>query len=113
MQETEVKPDISMFGRNMTNEQFHYMDSSGSFPKLHTDSSCCSEHVLSPEFTCEKEVQSEPKWNELDGALDFQFDSLDKFLEDVPFEPQVYQFPAEQTQVSPLQDMFMYLQKPF
>lgn len=109
MQEIEVKPDISMLGQSTRNEQLHYMDSSDSFPRLHTDSSC-SEHVLSPEFTCEKEVQSEPKWNDLDKAFDFQFDSLDRFLEDIQFEPQVYQFPAEQY---PIQDTFAYLQKPF
>lgn len=32
---------------------------SDSIPRLNTDSSC-SEHVLSPEFTCEREVQSQP-----------------------------------------------------
>ncbi|XP_073012848.1 NAC transcription factor 32-like [Typha latifolia] len=36
-------------------------DGSDSLPRLYTDSSC-SEHVLSPEFTCELEVQSQPKW---------------------------------------------------
>lgn len=108
MQETEMKPEISMLEPTMTTDQLHYMDSSDSFPRLHTDSSC-SEHVLSPEITCEKEVQSEPKWNYLANAFDFQFDSLDTLLEDVPFEPQGYQFPAEQNQVSPAQDMFMYM----
>ncbi|KAL8166127.1 hypothetical protein V2J09_007626 [Rumex salicifolius] len=47
-----------------------HFDTSESVPRLHTDSSC-SEHVVSPEFTCEREVQSEPKWKDLETALDF------------------------------------------
>ncbi|XP_065015342.1 NAC domain-containing protein 48-like [Musa acuminata AAA Group] len=34
---------------------------SDSMARLHADSSC-SEHVRSPEFTCEREVQSQPRW---------------------------------------------------
>ncbi|KAJ6413670.1 putative proteinC DOMAIN-CONTAINING PROTEIN 2-LIKE [Salix viminalis] len=87
------------------------MDTSESAPRLHTDSSC-SEHVLSPEFTCEKEVQSQQKlWNdELDNALDFNFNYIDDGFQDDPFASQV-QFQMDQ--LSPLQDMFMYSQRPF
>jgi hypothetical protein len=89
---------------------FLYMDTSDSIPRLNTDSSS-SEHVLSPEVTCEKEVQSQPKWNDqLDNAFDFNFNYIDDGFQDYPFASQD-QFQLDQ--LSPLQDMFMYLQKPF
>ncbi|XP_052191155.1 NAC domain-containing protein 2 [Diospyros lotus] len=85
-----------------------YLDSSDSVPKLHTDSSC-SEHVVSPEFACEREVQSEPskltEWEK--AALEFPFNYMDATMEGA-FTPQF-----QSNQMSPLQDMFMYLQKPF
>jgi len=86
------------------------MDTSDSTPRLHTDSSC-SEQVLSPELTCEREVQSQPKsWNDqLDSAFDFNFNYIDDGFQDDPFASQV-QFQMDQ--LSPLQDMFMYLQRP-
>lgn len=75
-----------------------YLDTSDSVPRLHTDSSC-SEHVLSPEFACEREVQSEPtKMIEWEQAA-FPFNYVDATM--------------DTTFTSPLQDMFMYLQKPF
>lgn len=114
----EQKPDIKNSAQNMTmypqqspmNDLLH-MDTSDSLPRLHTDSSC-SEHVLSsPEIACDKEVQSEAKWNELENAFDdFQFNYLDSFQDNNPFGSQV-QYQMEQ--LSPLQDMFMLLQKPF
>ncbi|KAJ6920078.1 NAC domain-containing protein 2-like [Populus alba x Populus x berolinensis] len=76
-----------------TMNDYVYFDTSDSVPRLHTDSSC-SEHVVSPEFTCE--VQSNP-YNYLDSTMDIPFAS---------------QFQGNH-QMSPLQDMFMYLQKPF
>ncbi|KAJ6681632.1 putative proteinC DOMAIN-CONTAINING PROTEIN 2-LIKE [Salix koriyanagi] len=76
-----------------TVNDYVYFDTSDSVPRLHTDSSC-SEHVVSPEFTCE--VQSNP-YNYLDATMDLPFTS---------------QFQGNY-QMSPLQDMFMYLQKPF
>ncbi|TXG60261.1 hypothetical protein EZV62_014834 [Acer yangbiense] len=106
------KPDIRNSGQNMlfppnpiAGDLLH-MDSSESVPLLQTDSSC-SEHVLSPEeVTCDREVQSEPKWNELDYAFgDIQFNYMD-FGNDL-FDPQI------QYQMDPLQDMFTLLQKPF
>ncbi|XP_022740811.1 NAC domain-containing protein 2-like [Durio zibethinus] len=119
----DQKPNILMNGQNMTalpqkqpssvsimNDLFQ-TDASDSVPRLHADSSS-SEQVLSPEITCGKEVQSEPKWNELQpsNALDFQFNYMDDGFQDDPFASQA-QYQMEQ--LSPLQDMFMYLQKPF
>ncbi|KAK6125563.1 hypothetical protein DH2020_040697 [Rehmannia glutinosa] len=49
------------FTSQRMNDYMHF-DASDSLPKLHTDSSS-SEHVLSPS---DKEVQSEPKWNDRD-----------------------------------------------
>lgn len=72
----EMKPEIKMYGHDdFRNEHQLYTDTSDSVPRLHTDSSCTEEHVLSPEVTCSKEVQSEIKWNELDPvAASFDFD---------------------------------------
>ncbi|GFP84144.1 protein ataf2 [Phtheirospermum japonicum] len=58
------------------------------------------EHVLSPEF---KEVQSEPKWSELENSLDFQLNYMDAFQDD-PFGSQIQYN-------DPFQDMFAYTQK--
>jgi hypothetical protein len=82
-----------------------YFDTSDSIPKLHTDSSC-SEHVVSPEFA--SEVQSEPKWNEWEKNLEFPYNYVDATLSS-GFGSQ---FQAN-NQMSPLQDMFMYLPKSF
>jgi|UniRef100_A0A2N9ECK1 hypothetical protein len=116
MEEEEQKPNIIMSGLNtivtqpmISNDQLH-MDTSESVPRLHTDSSC-SEHVLSPEVTWEKEVQSEPKWNEneMENAFDkldyLQFNYMDGLADDL-FAPQI-QFQMDQ--LSPLQDIFKYL----
>ncbi|XWS33113.1 hypothetical protein CRYUN_Cryun22dG0050600 [Craigia yunnanensis] len=117
----DQKPNILLNGQNMAalsqqqQQQPSSMsmmndllqtDASYSVPRLNTESSS-SEHVLSPEIKCEKEVQSESKWNELSNAPDFQFNYMDGFQDD-PFANQV-QFQMDQ--LSPLQDMFMY--KPF
>lgn len=83
-----------------------YFDNSDSIPKLHTDSSC-SEQVVSPEFA--SEVQSEPKWNEWEKNLDFSYNYVDATLGNNGFASQF----QGGGQMSPLQDMFMYLQKPF
>ncbi|KAI4343477.1 hypothetical protein L6164_010820 [Bauhinia variegata] len=84
-----------------------YMDTSDSGPRVHTDSSS-SEHVVSPDMTWDKEVQSEPKWNDLvlgvGDAFDLQFNYMDNFSADDPFAP------GQTNNLSPLQDMFMYLQ---
>lgn len=85
---------------------YMYFDTSDSIPKLHTDSSC-SEHVVSPEFA--SEVQSEPKWNEWEKNLEFPYNYVDATLGNNGFGSQF----QSGNQMSPLQDMFMYLQKPF
>ena len=82
-----------------------YFDTSESVPKLHTDSSC-SEHVVSPEFA--SEVESEPKWNEWDKNFDFQYNYADTTLNN-GFGSQLQGI----NQMSPLQDIFMFHQKPF
>ncbi|XP_022990958.1 NAC domain-containing protein 2-like [Cucurbita maxima] len=83
-----------------------HFETSDSIPRLHADSSC-SEHVVSPEFAT-SEVQSEPKWKEFQNAFDFRYNYIDNSLDQefaTPFQGG--------NQMSPLQDMFMYLQKPF
>ncbi|KAI4385195.1 hypothetical protein MLD38_003249 [Melastoma candidum] len=120
--EVEEKPASWMLNQNyyaalppppppapkMSNDTLH-MDTSESVPKLHTESSC-SGHVLSPDLTADKEVQSVPKWNECDNSFDVQFGSMDSFLDGSFATPQgQYQLDG----VSPFQDMFMGLQKPF
>lgn len=89
--------------RTAAGDDYVYFDTSDSVPRLHTDSSC-SEHVVSPEFTCE--VQSEPKYWEK--TLDFPFNYMDATL-DNGFGAQF----QSTNQMSPLQDMFMYMHKPF
>ncbi|KAK8653478.1 hypothetical protein V6N13_127474 [Hibiscus sabdariffa] len=122
----DQKPNILMHGQNMAalsqqhrlssmsmmNDDHIQTDASDSVPRLHTDSSS-SGQVLSPEVTWEKEVQSQPKWNELqlsNNGFDFGFSYMDGGFQDDPFASQV-QYQMEQ--LSPLQDMFMYLQKPY
>ncbi|XP_028766004.1 NAC domain-containing protein 2 [Neltuma alba] len=112
--EHETKPEINM----VANDQL-YMDTSESVQRLHTDSSC-SEHVVSPDVTCcEKEVQSEPKWNELplglkDDAFDFELNYMDNMNSNFTgYDAFVPQGQYQMNQLSPLQDMFMYLPKPF
>ncbi|CAJ1974842.1 unnamed protein product [Sphenostylis stenocarpa] len=109
-QEKETKPEIHKLG----NGQF-YMDSSDSTPRLQTDSSC-SEQVVSPDVTYEREVQSDPKWNDLElqleNAFDFEYNYFDNnnLSVDDPFGSVEFQMGQ---QLSPLQDMLMYLQKPY
>ncbi|GAB2277282.1 NAC domain-containing protein [Dionaea muscipula] len=89
-------PDSSSVGSGHT----HSPDGSGSG----------SGHTHSSEITYDKEVQSEPKWNELEKALDFQFSYMDSFEND-PFGAQA-QAQAQvqfQDQLSPFGDMFLYL----
>lgn len=104
--ENETKPQIKM------NSDQLYTDTSDSVPRFHTDSSG-SDHVVSPDVTCDKEVQSEPKWNEFVlgpdpvSAFDFQLNLMDDG-EDDPFAPQVQ---YQMNQLSGWQDVFMYLPK--
>lgn len=82
-----------------------YFDASDSVPRLHTDSSC-SEQVMSSEFT--SEVQSQPRLNLKEECSVFPYNYMEDSLENSFYS----QFPIV-NQMSPLQDMFMYLQKPF
>lgn len=111
----DKKPDIAL--RNFPNDHL-YMDTSDSIPKphshTHTTDSSCTEHVLSPEITYDnREAQSQPKWNNgfenNNNAFD-NFNYMEGFLDQDPFGSQV-QFQLDQ--LSPLQDMFTFLQKPF
>ncbi|KAF8027462.1 hypothetical protein BT93_E0383 [Corymbia citriodora subsp. variegata] len=113
--EMEIKPQIVMpaalnpyapppYRHSPTATDHMSKDSSESVQRLHTDSSC-SEHVVSPDLACEKEVQSEAKWEDWEKALDFQFGSMDDFLDDVFTQGQF-----QLDQFSPLQEMSVYLQ---
>ncbi|KAH0460657.1 hypothetical protein IEQ34_011320 [Dendrobium chrysotoxum] len=88
-----------------------YFDTSESLPRLHADSSC-SEHVLSPDFTCEREVQSQPKWGEIERSLGLGINNIDAAagaggfsMDDGMFSPLL--------RGNSFQDLMMYLQKPF
>ncbi|KAK3411335.1 hypothetical protein EUGRSUZ_I00100 [Eucalyptus grandis] len=116
--EMEIKPQIVMpaalnpytspqYADSPMTTDHMYTDSSEFLPKLHTDSSC-SEHAASPGSACEKEVQSEVKWDDWEKALDFQFGSVDDFLDDALVQGQF-----QLDQFSPLEDMSMYLQQSF
>nr|AOC59210.1 NAC transcription factor 27 [Haloxylon ammodendron] len=115
----DEKPVISMPGQTGSmgfsaptsmpqakNDLLHF-DTSDSIPRCHTDTSG-STHVASPEFMCDKEVQSDPKWNEMGkGGMDFpsSFNYMDSFPED-PFGPPA-QF--QHDQMTNFQDIFMLL----
>ncbi|KAJ8450304.1 hypothetical protein Cgig2_004761 [Carnegiea gigantea] len=95
-------------------EYAHLDTTSDSMPPPRESTTSGSEHVVSPpsEFTCEREVQSEPKWSdmELEKALEFPFNYVDATaMDNNPFAP---------TQMFPLGDMFTFtftqqMQKPF
>uniref|UniRef100_A0A7C9EY09 NAC domain-containing protein n=2 Tax=Opuntia streptacantha TaxID=393608 RepID=A0A7C9EY09_OPUST len=111
--EEDKKPEI--FSHRTTYAHFDTNSDSVPPPRLHTESTTsCSEHVVSPsEFTCDREVQSEPKWKEMEfeKTLDFPYNYVDATM-DTAFASQ-FQGAAAANQMSPLQDMFMFLQKPF
>nr|AXJ94107.1 NAC domain containing transcription factor NAC7 [Fagopyrum tataricum] len=83
----------------LENELSHY-EMSDSIPRYHTTDSSGSDHVLSPEVTWDKEVQS----NATENTINFGFDYSDPFSND-PFEQSIG---FQQDELSPLQDMFMY-----
>ncbi|KAI3768631.1 hypothetical protein L2E82_19461 [Cichorium intybus] len=106
--ETETKPNITLYSpvaktasfqaqssvpHHVMDDRFNF-DSSDSVPTLHTDSS--SEH--------EREVQSEAK------REDFQYNYMDPFTDDA-FTPQSQYY--NDFQLSPLQDIFMFMPKSF
>ncbi|XP_068649447.1 NAC domain-containing protein 2-like [Aristolochia californica] len=106
MDPVEQKPEMST---HVTD--FAYFDSSDSIPRLHTTDSSCSEQVVSTEFACEREVQSQPKWKEWERALEIPTNNMDATVGRDPFQQ------LESVQLSPVfntySDMYMYLHKPF
>lgn len=83
----------------------HTGSSDGSGP-THSRDGSTSRCVHSFEIVHDMEVQSEPRWNELEKALDFQFDDMDSFT-NVPFACRAHvQF---QDPLSPSTDMFTHL----
>ncbi|KAL2528306.1 NAC domain-containing protein 2 [Forsythia ovata] len=101
---TQVQPALA--SQLVKNDHLHF-EASESFPKLHTDSSS-SEHALSAEFMGDKEVQSVPTWNDFEKPLDYKRNYKDGFQYD-PFVSQM----QYNDQFSLLDDVFMYMQKPF
>lgn len=87
----------------MVYDDFVYLDTSDSIPRLHTDSSC-SEHVLSPE------VESAPKLSEWEkSAVEFPFSYLDAG-DGASFMGSQFQ---GNYQMEPMHDLFAYVSKPF
>ncbi|GAB2287219.1 NAC domain-containing protein [Dionaea muscipula] len=107
---------------NMDNPVPFHFDTSDSIQLCHTDSSMGSGHTHSPDgsgsgsgvthspdFTYDKEVVSEPKWNELDNSFDFQqLSYMDSFVND-PFAGPAAQVQFQDQQLSAFGDMLMYL----
>ncbi|CAJ1937757.1 unnamed protein product [Sphenostylis stenocarpa] len=106
----EIKPEIKMYDHDHLRSNQLYMDSSDSVPRLNTDSSC-SEQVVSPDGTCEREVQSE--WNNLglgpDLVSGFDFNLMDLSADDA-FAPEAQ---YQMNQPSPWHEMLAYLPKTF
>ncbi|KAL2924614.1 NAC domain-containing protein 2 [Bienertia sinuspersici] len=115
----DQKPVISMPGQTgpmvftspspigpAKNDLLHF-DTSDSVPRCHTDTSG-SNQVASPEFMCDKEVQSDPKWNEVGKPVDFpSFNYMDSFPDDPFGPPAAAQF--QHDQMTNFQDIFMLL----
>nr|XP_010910754.1 NAC domain-containing protein 48 [Elaeis guineensis] len=93
-----------------------HFDPADSMPRLHADSSC-SEQVLSPEVTWEREVQSQPQaaWSHWEKALNVPLnnDGAAAAAGGVEFFPQLEPGSLEPEFSDPLQDILMYLGKPF
>ncbi|XP_047330753.1 NAC domain-containing protein 2-like [Impatiens glandulifera] len=86
-------------------------DSSESIPRANTDSSGSGHWTSSPEFI--SEIQSEPTWDELEKAMNFGFNYMDTYPDNIfdlttemKFQPQDQYFPFQQ-------DMFMHSHNPF
>lgn len=97
----EDKKPVIMTSSSLVHKDFMCLEACDSVPRL--DSSC-SEHVVSPEFTCEREVQSQP-------VLNFPFNYIDvSSVENFNalFGSQQYQ---SSFHVDPVHDMFTYLTK--
>lgn len=106
----DEKPNITNNMVQLPIQNHLQMDTSDSIPRMHTDSSSGSDPVTSPELTWDKEVQSQPKWGEAADLDFFEFNYMDSFSmpEDDPFGGQVQ---VQMDHLSPLQDMFSYLQR--
>ncbi|CAN6459177.1 unnamed protein product [Victoria cruziana] len=105
-----IQPSATQPRDRPANDMFH-MESSDSLPRLNTDSSC-SEHVLSPpEFTCDREVQSELKWKEWERGFDSSFDSF--FNNSNNFFPQLDPQWTQPLSRDPSLSNVSYLQRPF
>lgn len=102
------QPSQSFASQGM-NDYMHF-DTSESVPKWQQTDSSSSEHVLSSEFICDKEVESHPKWSEIDSYLESQLNYMDGFQESL-FNSQMQQQYNEQFPMFP--DMYAYMQKPF
>ncbi|CAI9777542.1 unnamed protein product [Fraxinus pennsylvanica] len=101
---TKVLPAIAP---RLLKSDYLHSEASESVPKLHADSSS-SEHALSPKFMVDKEVQSEPTWNDFQKPIDHQHNYKDGFEYD-PFVSQMHY----NDQFSSFDNVFMYMQKPF
>jgi hypothetical protein len=88
-----------------------YFDTSESVPlNPYNGDSSCSEHVLSPEFKCEEEVDSQSSnyWGNWENALGMGFNNEFAINGFGPVSPTGFcRDPVFQS------DMFTYLQKPF
>lgn len=89
-----------------------YFDTSESVPlnPYNNGDSSCSEHVLSPEFPCEKEVESQASsyWGDWENTLGLGFNNETAINGFGPVSPAGFcRDPVFQP------DMFSYLQKPF
>ncbi|KAL9248148.1 hypothetical protein vseg_021504 [Gypsophila vaccaria] len=101
----DQKPVISTRGGfNAPKNDLLHFDTSDSVPHCHTDTSG-SGPAASPEFMCDKEVQSEAKWNELDRSMELPFNYMDPFPDDPFATPTQFQL----DRMSSLQDIFMLL----
>uniref|UniRef100_A0A7N0U0N9 NAC domain-containing protein n=1 Tax=Kalanchoe fedtschenkoi TaxID=63787 RepID=A0A7N0U0N9_KALFE len=105
----DEKPRINLPDPKMEIEspQTHPINASDSNPR-----STCSDHMSSPDVTWNREVQSEPRWSELDMFMNYPFDFTDNPYENNgPFsDPGQAQFEAQYSFPSPWQDMLMYTQ---
>lgn len=117
----EQKPILSLHMKhtqpNMPNiaDFTSFEPRSDSIPRLNTDSSC-SGHVLSPEFTCEREVQSQPsRMKDWERTFEDPLTSVGSASMLNSLEPtSSFGFGSNGFGNDPmLQDILMYLGKPF
>ncbi|WOK96409.1 NAC domain-containing protein [Canna indica] len=88
---------------------------SDSMPRLHADSSC-SEHVLSPEFACEREVQSQPRWRPTDWDRALGLEAAPASVSTAGANsvfPQIEPGLLSSGLNDPFQDILVYLGRPF